>query len=100
MPDHKLFAYVDWKVTDAIRVTPSIEAASKRWTVTSSSLVNPPRFYRTGDYLLANLSVEWSVTDKVDVIVGGRNLTDQNYQLVDGFPEEGRSFFVDLRMRL
>ena len=31
---------------------------------------------------------------------GARNLFDQDYQLVDGFPEEGRSFFVDLRMRL
>ena len=27
-------------------------------------------------------------------------LFDENYQLVDGFPEEGRSFFADLRMRL
>lgn len=100
VPDHKLFAYVDWRVADTIRVTPSVEAASKRWTVTSSSLINPPRYYRTGDYLLANLSLAWAVTDKVDVIVGGRNLLDKDHQLVDGFPEEGRSFFVDLRMRL
>ena len=99
-PDHKLFAYLDWRATDAVRIVPSIEASSKRWTVTSSSLINPPRYYRTGDYLLANLSVEWSLTPKVDLIVGGRNLTDQNYQLVDGFPEEGRSFFIDLRMGL
>ncbi|WP_293403184.1 TonB-dependent receptor [Phenylobacterium sp.] len=100
VPDHKLFAYVDWRVTDAVRITPTIEAASNRWTVTSSSAINPPRFYKTGDYVLTNLSVQWTVTPKIDLVVGGRNLFDENYQLVDGFPEEGRSFFADLRMRL
>lgn len=100
VPDHKLFAYFDWRVTDAVRITPTIEAASNRWTVTSTSAINPPRFYKTGDYVLTNLSVQWSVTPKIDLVVGGRNLFDENYQLVDGFPEEGRSFFADLRMRL
>lgn len=100
VPDHKLFAYLDWNVTDAVRITPSVEAASNRWTVTSTSAINPPRFYKTGDYVLTNLSVQWAVTPKIDLVVGGRNLFDENYQLVDGFPEEGRSFFADLRMRL
>jgi len=100
VPDHKLFAYLDWTLTDAVRITPSVEAASNRWTVTSSSAINPPRFYKTGDYVLTNVSVQWSVTPKIDLVVGGRNLFDENYQLVDGFPEEGRSFFADLRMRL
>lgn len=100
VPDHKLFAYADWQVTDAVRITPSVEAVSNRWTVTSSALVTPPRFYKTGDYVLANLSLQWEVTPKMDFIVGARNLLDQDYQLVDGFPEEGRSFFIDLRMRL
>ncbi len=100
VPDHKLFAYADWQVNDVLRVTPSVEAVSKRWTVTSSSLINPPRYYKTGDYVLANLAVQWSVTPKIDLVVGGRNLFDKDYQLVDGFPEEGRSFFADLRMRL
>ena len=39
------------------------------------------------------------MTPKIDVIVGARNLLDQKYQLVDGFPEEGRSFRTDLRMK-
>lgn len=100
VPDHKLFAYADWRVSDTVRVTPSVEAVSKRWTVTSSSLITPLRYYKTGDYVLANLAVQWSVTPKIDLVVGGRNLFDKDYQLVDGFPEEGRSFFADLRMRL
>ncbi|MGH6997571.1 MAG: TonB-dependent receptor plug domain-containing protein, partial [Phenylobacterium sp.] len=32
VPDHKLFAYLDWQVADTVRITPTIEAASNRWT--------------------------------------------------------------------
>ena len=76
-----------------------VEAASKRWTVTSSSLVSPARYYRTGGYVLANLTAQVTVTPKIDVILGARNLLDQKYQLVDGFPEEGRNFRADLRVK-
>lgn len=99
VPKHKAFVYADWRPIERLTVTPSVEFASDRWTVTSSSLINPPRFYRTGEYALANLTLGVQVTDQVDVVLGARNLLDQSYQLVDGFPEEGRSFRADLRMR-
>ncbi|NGM50569.1 TonB-dependent receptor [Caulobacter sp. 602-2] len=98
-PDHKLFVYADWTLNDRISLTSSLETASKRWTVTSSSLVSPARYYRTGGYVLANLTAQVTVTPKIDVIVGARNLLDQKYQLVDGFPEEGRNFRADLRVK-
>jgi iron complex outermembrane receptor protein len=31
--------------------------------------------------------------------IGARNLFDANYRLVDGYPEQGRSFFASLRAR-
>jgi len=99
VPTHKLLAYADWKVLDRLTLTPSLETASKRWTVTSSSLITPARYYRTGAYVLANLTAQVTVTPTTDVIVGVRNLLDQRYQLVDGFPEEGRNFRADLRVK-
>lgn len=99
VPDHKLFAYADWRMTDTVTITPSVEAASARWTVTSSSLISPARYYRTGDYVLANLVVAWAVTPRFDLVAGGANLTDEDYRLVDGFPEEGRRFYLNLRAR-
>ncbi len=99
VPDHKAFAYLDWAAADRLTLTPSIEATSKRWTVTSSSLITPPRYYRTGAYVLVGLTARAAITDKIDLIVGARNLLDQKYQLVDGFPEEGRSFRTDLRVK-
>ena len=99
VPKDKLFAYADWTLGERLALTPSVEAASKRWTVTSSTLITPARYYRTGGYILANLTARVMVTPKIDVLIGARNLLDQKYQLVDGFPEEGRSFRTDLRMK-
>jgi len=99
VPTHKAFVYADWRIGDRFTVTPSVEVASDRWTVTSSSLINPPRFYRTGSYALANLVVGIDITPKVNLLIGARNLLDASYQLVDGFPEEGRNFRADLRVR-
>ncbi|MDB5460395.1 MAG: putative TonB-dependent receptor [Caulobacteraceae bacterium] len=49
--------------------------------------------------MLANLTAEYRVTDAISVNAGGRNLTDQNYQLVDGFPQSGRSVSFGVRAR-
>lgn len=81
-------------------MTLSLEAASSRWTVTASSAIVPPRFYRTDDYALVNLAADWQITEEVDLLVGARNIFDENYFLTDGFPEEGRSFYLNLRARL
>ncbi|WP_298125862.1 TonB-dependent receptor [Brevundimonas sp.] len=100
VPDHKVFARLDWKATDRLTVTPNVEATSDRWTVTSSSAVTPARYYRTGGVVLVGLTAAWAVTDRLDLVAGGANLLDETYTLVDGFPEEGRRLFVDLRFRL
>jgi iron complex outermembrane recepter protein len=47
----------------------------------------------------AELAVTWDMTDHVSLMLAGKNLTDRNYVLVDGFPEEGRNFTATLRVR-
>ncbi len=99
VPEQKLFAYLDWRALDRLSLTPSVEVTSDRWTVTSSSLITPPRYYTTGQYLLLGLGAQVLVTPKIDLLLSARNLLDQQYQLVDGFPEEGRNFRADLRIK-
>lgn len=96
VPHNKLFAYLDWQVSRLFALTPSIEAASNRWTVNTPGT----RYYQTGSYTLANINATLSFTPHVDLMLGVRNLFDDNYQLVDGFPEEGRNYYATLRMRL
>ena len=45
-------------------------------------------------------TANWRITERVDLTAGVRNLLDTQYTLVDGFPEEGRSAFATLRLRL
>ena len=54
---------------------------------------------KTGSFALVNFEADYAFTDNVDFQIGARNLFDQNYQLMSGFPSEGRSFFINLRIR-
>lgn len=95
VPTHKAFAYADWAPVERLHIVPNVDIASDRWTVNTAGT----RYFRTGSYVQANLRVDFEVIDGVTLGVGARNLFDANYQLVDGFPEQGRSFFASLRAR-
>ncbi|MGC3980970.1 MAG: TonB-dependent receptor [Steroidobacteraceae bacterium] len=99
VPTHKAFAYADWNVISSLTLTPSVEWDSSRWTVTSSSAIVPSRYYRTGSFTLVNFVASYALNQHFDALLGGRNLLDRNYQLVDGFPEQGRNFYASLRAR-
>lgn len=99
VPNWKAFLYADFHLTPWLAITPSADFASDRWTVTSSSAINPPRFYKTGGYALFNLSAALGISDNVSVLASVKNITDENYVLVDGFPEEGRNFTLSLKLR-
>lgn len=101
VPGHKGFAYVDWSPTPRLHVVPSVEAASNCTTLASTTPTPPgvPFYYRTGSYVQGNVRIDYEVVDGIQIGVGARNLFDDNYQLADGFPEQGRSFFASLRAR-
>jgi iron complex outermembrane receptor protein len=96
VPDWKAFAYLNWRPLPKLTIRPNIEYADQRWTVTTTA---PLTFYKTGSYLLANLSADYEVADNVIATVAVQNLGDQDYQLTDGFPEAGRSFYVGVRAK-
>lgn len=95
-PEHKLFTWLDWRVNDRVTLTPSVEAWSGRWTY---AVTAPQGYYEIDPTMLAHLSAQVVLTPQVDLIVGARNVFDELYVVTDGFPEEGRSFRADLRVR-
>jgi len=96
VPDWKAFVYASWRPVEKLTIRPSVEYADQRWTVTTTT---PLAYYKTGSYLLVNLSADYAVTDNLTATVGAQNIGDQDYQLTDGFPEAGRSFYVSLRAK-
>ena len=96
VPYSQTFAYVTWDVLPELSLTPSIQTAANRW---SNLPANNNVFLKTGSFFLVNFEAQYSVTDKIDIQVGARNLFDVNYQLIAGFPSEGRSVFMNLRIR-
>lgn len=100
VPAHKAFAWLSWRPLDGVEIVPNVEYASGRVTVTPATANGTaPLYYRTGGYVTAALRVDYDVTDRITVGLGGRNLFDKDYVLTDGFPEPGRSFFASLRFR-
>lgn len=95
VPGSKGLLYIDWKPLRQLTIMPNVEIADDRWTVNTAGTV----YYRTGAYTLFNLTATWAATDRIDISAGARNLGDYNYQLVDGFPEQGRTLFVALKAR-
>lgn len=94
VPTHKAFVYADWAPLPGLHIRPNADIASDRWIVTPTST-----YYRSGDYILANLGIEYSAMPGVDIGISGRNLFDLNYATADGYPEPGRTLTLNLRFR-
>src|ERR1700744_5607847 len=94
-PGHKGFLYLTWNALPDLSVTPNLSLASNRWASNTAGTL----YFKTGAYALLGLSADYPFADKFDVNVGVKNLTDENYQLMGGFPEAGRTFFAELRFK-
>ncbi len=99
-PRHSAFLRLDWQAGESLTVSPSVEVYSSRL---SESAVQTGGdldidYTRMAGFALANLDFDWQATDRASVVFGVRNLLDRNYQLVEGFPEPGRSFYLTTRM--
>lgn len=113
-PTHEAFLYLAWDATDRLTLTPSIEIASDRNAMITSCrstlltggrcdgpILSPPRpnYVETGAYTRLNLQAEYKLNENFTAAVGATNLLDQNYSLAEGFPEPGRQFFANARVK-
>jgi iron complex outermembrane receptor protein len=97
-PDHEAFLYLAWEATRNLTITPSLTLASDRYAVITSG-TNPTDYIKTGAYALANLQAEYKFTENASAAIGVTNIFDEDYALAEGFPEPGRQFFANARMK-
>ena len=92
IPKHKGFAYVDFKFMPKFSVYMSQELVSSRWS--SSDKVT-----KLGGFGVTNLKFTYKPTENLSIDAGVSNLFDRNYEYREGYPEEGRVFFSNVRYK-
>lgn len=94
VPTHKAFAYVEWSPIKKLRFVPNVAISSNRWTMNSIGTT----YFRTGHNVNISARVDYQITPNVQIGANASNLLDQNYQMVGGYPEQGRNFYVNLKI--
>lgn len=93
-PRHKFVGNAVWAITPAWNTTASLETSSSRYS-TSNGLQQVTGFG------IANLKTGYRfVDDKLLVEAGVRNMFDRLYAYTEGFPEAGRTYFLQFNYSL
>lgn len=93
-PRHKLYAALTARLLPRLMIVSDLLYEAVRWTQNDAGL-----YLRASTFANAGLSAEFDVGSGVSVQGGVSNLFDRNYFLMEGYPEPGRSGFVNLRYR-
>lgn len=83
---------VRYSPTKWFRWTNSIKAESGRFTTSNASL-------RTDSYAVVNTGLGFELHKNVAIEAGVDNLLDKNYAITYGYPEEGRRYWANLKLK-
>jgi len=88
-PREKLFVALDYAFAQRWNATLSSDTESKRYTSSDGTRV-------AGGFTRVDAIVRGAVSDVFDLSFGIRNAFDRLYAYQEGFPEPGRTFFVEV----
>ena len=94
-PNHKFFAFVEWRPIQQLAIVPSVDIEDKRWL---QSAVNNTVYYRGGSLTLLNVKAAYQFLPDAMFEVGTTNLSDRNYVVEDGYHAPGRQYFANVRV--
>lgn len=111
-PKHKLTAFADWRVTEHFSIIPTVEAYSSRYsTIGGNNMVNGAvqtigysigtgvnqiDGVKVGGFATAGLKLRYAPSKNFEIAAGVANIFDKNYELAEGYPEEGRNYYLTL----
>lgn len=92
VPRHKLFVYGKWDINGSFSLSGDFELTSARFSSSDGRRV-------AGGFGLANAKLAYRIRHDLTAEFGVRNLFDRNYAYSEGYPEPGRSYFLNLNYR-
>lgn len=90
-PEHSLKMFVEWEAFSRLTLVPNMEYNSSRY---SSSIGT-----KADGFWLCNLDAQVVLPHGFGLNAGIRNVLDENYELNEGYPEEGRNYYVAVQYR-
>ena len=93
VPGQSGSTYVEVRPVDWLSLVPSVRYSSWFYATSDGKGHNPT----LGGYTLADFKISARLPRGLTVNVGVENVFDKNYQLQDGYPEAGRSWFANVR---
>lgn len=87
VPDHKVAAFVTYAIP-RVAVTVNGEYNSERYSTSYGT--------KAGAFFLLHSVVSVPLHSWLQVRMGVNNILDRDYELVEGFPEQGRNYFIKL----
>lgn len=98
VPEHKFFIYTKYKPIDKLSLLADLEIDSRRYSSTTSGLPGGnPRIAR--GFTLVNAKAMYEIIKGLQIEAGIRNIFDKNYELNEGYPMPGRTYFSNLTYR-
>ncbi|MBK1881371.1 TonB-dependent receptor [Luteolibacter pohnpeiensis] len=88
-PENDLLVFARIKPHEKVTLIPSFTWSDSRTTSTTGA--------RVGSYMSFDLKTNLELTENTTLGFGVTNLLDRNQELDEGYPEPGRSYFVNLR---
>jgi iron complex outermembrane receptor protein len=92
VPEHMLYISDLYKFNDMVSVFAKLLWNSDRWEEDFDG-----NWLELGNFWTLDAKIILTPLDNLRVELGGKNLFDYDYELSQGFPREGRSFFLTVR---
>lgn len=97
-PRHRLFAYAQWEFNPRWSALATAEAEHGRF-VTYAGPGSVGGYKQIAGYATFGAKLVWSPREDVDVEAGARNIGNRWYELADGYPMPGRTWFTNVIFR-
>jgi len=91
VPNHKVFTYLQYTPMKGSYIVGCVEYNSKRYSTSYGT--------STPGFVLLNAKASVKLLKYFAIEGGVNNILDKNYSLTEGYPEQGRNYFVTLVYR-